>query len=424
MSSVVPASYVSGLRCVSCLTEYAPDSGLFVCSSCGGNLEVHFDHTALVRVLTRERLAKDRERSILRYLPLLPVTDRSFYPPLVVGGTELVAPGRLREQLELPHLYLKDDTRNPSASFKDRASAVALAHARSVGAAHICAASTGNAGSSMACLSASVGQPCVVFVPRTAPRAKVAQLQIFGARVLAVDGSYDDAFDLSLELSRAHGWYNRNTGTNPYTREGKKTCALEICEQLGWQPPDRILVPVGDGNIISGIFKGLRDLKAIGLIDRLPKVMAIQSCKSDAVVRAVRALGGRKPEHPQDIRIEAVQATTMADSISVDLPRDGVAAVRAVVESGGGAVAVSDEEILAAQAELAKTTGIFAEPAGATAYAGLKALLTAGALERDERVVVMVTGNGLKDVTAALRSVGEPPIIEPRLAAVEELLGL
>ncbi len=416
------ANYVDALRCVSCLSEYAPDSGLFSCSGCGGNLEVHCDHTALAQVLTRERLAADPERSILRYLPLLPVVERSCYPPLAVGGTALEAPARLRKQLSLPHLYLKDDTRNPSASFKDRASAVALALARSVGAEQICAASTGNAGSSMACLAASVGQPCVVFVPRTAPRAKVAQLQIFGAQVLAVDGSYDDAFDLSLELSRAHGWYNRNTGTNPYTREGKKTCALEICEQLGWEPPDRILVPVGDGNIISGIFKGLRDLKAIGLIKRLPRVMAIQSAQSDAVVRAVRALGGRKPKHPGDIRIEPVKATTMADSISV--PRDGGAAVRAVVESGGGAVAVSDEEILAAQAELARATGIFAEPAGATAYAGLKALLTAGAIEEDERVVVMVTGNGLKDVSAALRSVGEPPVVEPRLAAVEKLLGL
>ena len=415
-------SFVTGTICLSCLAHHDLGSDHFTCPSCRGNLELVYDYPAAGEAL-RAGLAGSEECSILRYLPLLPISEARLYPPLLVGWSPLMGPERLRAHLGMPRLLLKDDSRNPSASFKDRASAVALAHAREQDARMICAASTGNAGSSMACLAASVGQPSVVFVPRGAPRAKVAQLLTFGARVFAVNGSYDDAFDLSLEASEAYGWYNRNTGTNPYTREGKKTCALEVCEQLGWEPPDRVLVPVGDGNIISGIWKGFRELMACGMIDRLPRVVAVQSTRSAAVARTVERLRGELPDPPGKMSIEPVQATTLADSISVDMPRDGVAAVRAVIESKGSAVTVSDEEILQAMGELARLSGVFAEPAGATAYAGLKAMLASGEMDQEERVVLLVTGNGLKDTTSALKAAGEPTVIEPSLKALEAVLG-
>jgi len=276
----------------------------------------------------------------------------------------------------------------------------------------------------MACLCASVGQPAVVFVPATAPKAKVAQLLMFGADVLAVEGTYDDAFDLSLAVSAEYGWYNRNTGTNPYTREGKKTCALEIAEQLGWDVPDRVLVPVGDGNIISGIWKGFRDLLACGLTKSMPHITAVQSQASDAVARSVRAAQTSPPADPSRIEVVQVAATTLADSISVDLPRDGLAAVRAVLETEGGVVTVPDQAILDAMGTMARATGVFAEPAGATAFAGLQAMLAAGELDPAERVVVLVTGNGLKDAASAMRAAGEPRRIEPSLEAVARALQL
>ncbi len=417
-------SYVAGKTCLACLATLDREDDSFTCPQCGGNLEITYDYDALRGVLTRQALADDPRADIRRWLPLLPVSDASFYPPLNIGGTPLHAPARLRQALGLPQLFLKDDTRNPSASFKDRASAAALAHARQRGADWICAASTGNAGSSMACLCASVGQPAVVFVPATAPKAKVAQLLMFGADVLAVEGTYDDAFDLSLAVSAEYGWYNRNTGTNPYTREGKKTCALEIAEQLGWDVPDRVLVPVGDGNIISGIWKGFRDLLACGLTKSMPHITAVQSQASDAVARSVRAAQTSPPADPSRIEVVQVAATTLADSISVDLPRDGLAAVRAVLETEGGVVTVPDQAILDAMGTMARATGVFAEPAGATAFAGLQAMLAAGELDPAERVVVLVTGNGLKDAASAMRAAGEPRRIEPSLEAVARALQL
>ncbi len=412
---------ITRARCVVCRRE-VDTAASWDCPVCGNNLEIVYDPARVADGLAAERLRGVGERSILRYLPLLPVQDPAMYPALSVGWTPLLQVERLRSRLGLSRLFVKDDTRNPSASFKDRASAVALAHARAIGAEVVCAASTGNAGSSMACLAASVGQRCVIFVPKAAPEAKVAQLMTFGATVLAVDGTYDDAFDLSLEASRRWGWYNRNTGTNPYTREGKKTVSLELWEQLGFRVPDHVLVPVGDGNIISGVHKGFRDLMDAGLIDRLPRIHGIQSDRSDAVVRTIEVLGGSTDLTRAEV--QHVSATTRADSISVDLPRDGLAAVRAILETSGEAVRVTDRAIMEAIPTLARTTGVFPEPAGATSLAGLEALLErGGVIGPDDTVVILVTGNGLKDVAAALDVAGEPPVIEPTLAAAERILG-
>ncbi len=288
----------------------------------------------------------------------------------------------------------------------------------------IAAASTGNAGSSLACLSAALGSRAVVFVPETAPVAKLTQLLSYGATVLAVRGNYDDAFELCLAASDEFGWFNRNTGYNPFTREGKKTCSFEIWHALGGELPDRIVVATGDGNVLSGIWKGCRDLRAMGLVDALPRIDAAQSATSDAVSRTVHKLRRRRKKQIDwsQVNVDKVSAATVADSIAVDRPRDGLAAVRSVIESGGEAVTVPDEEILAAIAEMSRLTGVFPEPAAAAPLAALKKMLADKTIDPAERVVLIVSGNGLKDVGRAAEAAGEPTVIEPTLEAVRRAL--
>lgn len=398
-------NHVLGLRCTGCGKEIDARGMTYVCGACGKNLDVVYDYKAVGKTLTRAALAKCADLSVWRYRDLYPLEGRAGVMPLQIGWSPLYRADRLARAVGAGALWVKDDGRNPSASFKDRASSVAVAKAVELGFDRICGASTGNAASSTACLCASIGLSPIIFVPETAPKAKIAQLLIFGARVFAVKGTYDEAFDLCLRATEEYGWYNRNTGYNPYTREGKKSCSFEICEQLGWEVPELVLVPVGDGNIISGIWKGFRDLHGVGLIDRLPRLVAVQSSKSSAVADAVNGDGVVRP----------VRAATVADSISVDLPRDGDMAVRAVRESGGVAVTVTDEEILDAIPLLARECGVFAEPAGATSVAGLKKLTGEGGIRGGERVVCLVTGNGLKDVDTAMRIAGKTVPIAPDL---------
>ncbi len=415
--------HIAGLRCSLCGAEYQLDEMPYVCPRHGdmGNLDVVYDYAHIRKTFSRADLAENHDPSIWRYLPLLPVkpetldrlTEDSTHPLARVGGTPLYAPARLQEAIGLPHLYIKDDGRNASASFKDRASAVTIVKAIELGNDIVCAASTGNAASSLACLSAGIGLRNIIFVPETAPEAKIAQLLIFGATVLAVKGNYDAAFELSLAASKAFGWYCRNTGYNPYTVEGKKTVSFEICEQLGWQSPDRIFVPVGDGNIITGVYKGLQNLLALGWIDRMPRLMGVQSELSAACAQAWQA--GTETITP-------VSATTIADSISVDWPRDGVRAIRAVRETNGVYITVSDAEILQAMVALGQLAGVFAEPAGATAYAGLVKAVQQNMVTEDEVIVVLVTGNGLKDIRSAIRVAGRPLNIAPALDEVKHLL--
>ncbi|HMO05380.1 MAG TPA: threonine synthase [Kiritimatiellia bacterium] len=414
MNGISPAS---GFTCIACAAQQPASFTGMTCPVCGGNLDVQYDY----RAVDPARWMIERD-DIFRYAALLPLRDLAFIPPQRVGRTPLYPARRAGASLGLDHLYIKDDGLNPSASFKDRASAVALAVARERGATVIAGATTGNAGSSMACLAGGAGFPCVIFVPAAAPPAKIAQLLVFGATVIAVRGSYDQAYDLCAEVCRRKGWFNRNTGSNPFTREGKKTCSYELWEQLGRRAPDHVLVCTGDGNIISGIWKGFRDLQALGLIERLPRLHAVQSEKSASIAMAVRELNGRRPCAWADVVIPKVDATTIADSISVDVPRDGLAAVRAVVETGGDAITVSDEEIIAAIPELARATGVFAEPAAAAAWAGLVQMVSEGRIARDERVVCLVSGNGLKDIARAREAAGSPITVEADVDAVMKRL--
>lgn len=401
---------ILGLECQSCGRKHAPGEAPYTCPSCGGNLEVLHDLRRAKALLTRERLAASGERSLWRYLPLLPVRAAPARR-VQAGWTPLYDAPRLARLARLSRVYVKDDGRNPSASFKDRASAVVAARALEAREPVIAAASTGNAASSLACLAAGSGARVVIFVPRSAPAPKVAQLLVFGAIVLSVDGTYDEAFDLCVAACREFGWYNRNTGFNPYTREGKKTCAFELCEQLGWRPPDWVFVPTGDGNILSGMWKGLREFHSLGLIDRLPRLAAVQARGSDSIASALEQGGAPRP----------VSGRTLADSISVSLPKDGAAAVRAVRESKGLAVRVSDAEILEAMRELARGANVFAEPAASASWAGLKRAAASGAVAARESAVVLVTGSGLKDVESARKAGGRPHAIEPRLDAVKRV---
>jgi threonine synthase len=435
--------HILGLRCTICGAEYTANEVEYVCPKHGddGILDVVYDYECIAQRISPEKLAGDPTRSIWRYLPLLPVepaTSRHLVEGNVlgsVGWTPLYPAPHLAAQLGLHHLWIKDDGRQPTASFKDRASAIAVVKTRELGYDVVTTASTGNAAAALSGLCAAVGQPNVIFVPRTAPQAKIAQLLAYGSTVLLVDGTYDQAFELCLEAARAFGWYNRNTGYNPYMSEGKKTAAYEICEQLGrmrnsgfgigdsgsgvrggFVTPDVIFVPVGDGCIIGGVHKGLRDLLELGWIDRMPRIVGVQAAGSSPLVDAwERGLAGWE--------MVPVEAHSVADSIVAGLPRDRIKALRAVRETGGAYVRVDDEEILAAIPALAQGCGVFAEPAAAAAYAGLVKAVEQELVGSDERIVVLSTGSGLKDVASAMKAVKEQPaIVEPTLDAVKRAL--
>ncbi|HEY5730885.1 MAG TPA: threonine synthase [Anaerolineales bacterium] len=417
-----------GYVCSLCRAEYSPGEVTYTCPKDGGNLDVALDYDAIKNKYQPEDIFSRNDPSLWRFLPLLPVSiPKGASTPLhSVGGTPVFKLTSLTEKTGLQNLWLKDESKNPTASFKDRASAIVVARAQEIKAEMVVTASTGNAGAALAGMSAAVGQKAIIFAPKSAPQAKVAQLLIFGAKVILVDGTYDDAFDLTVKCADEFGWYCRNTGYNPFTVEGKKTAAFEIWEwwrtahrelhkQIGEETdhkPLTVFVSVGDGNIISGIHKGFKDLMKLGWMPRMPRIIGVQAEGSAAIANAF---------HGNTETITPVSAQTLADSISVDLPRDGVRAVRAAKETDGTYITVTDEDILKAIAELGRV-GIFAEPAGATAYAGLIKGAGSGIVGGDDPIFVLNTGSGLKDIRAAMQAVLEAPIIEPSLDEVKRLL--
>lgn len=405
-----------GYRCSLCGAEYLPAQVTYTCPHDNGNLDVVLDVERLRKTISPDQIRQSAEYSLWRYLPLLPVGDPGGYgtPLRTAGWTPTYHSTRLAAELRLKRLWIKDEGRNPTASFKDRASSVVVARTREIEADVVVTASTGNAGAALAGMAAAVGQKAVILAPKTAPPAKIAQLLVFSAQVILVDGNYDAAFDLAVAAAEEFGWYCRNTGFNPFTAEGKKTAAFEIWETIlpqtsGAGRPLSVFVSVGDGNIISGIHKGFKDLMALGWLEKMPRIFGVQSTESSAVANAF-ASGGEE--------IVPVRATTLADSISVDLPRDGVRAVRAARETGGHYITVSDVEILQAILVLG-SIGVFAEPAGSAAYAGLIKAIDLGLIEPDDPVVVINTGNGLKDIRSAMQAAGQAPVIEPNLAALQ-----
>ena len=384
-------------KCVKCGKIYEPVPDLTNCT-CGGILDIIYDYDYIKTQLTKEKLAVRRDNSMWRYRELLPVEETTPAPPLRVGWSPLYEAGRLAEQLGIAHLYVKDDGVNPTASLKDRASSMAVAKATEAGAKVIACSSTGNAASSLAGNAAAAGMQTYIFVPSRAPKGKVAQLMTFGATVISVQGSYEETFELSKQAIEKWGWYNRNAAINPYLSEGKKTVGLEIMEQLDWKVPDYIAISVGDGCTIAGLWKGLKDLHAIGFIDRLPRLISAQA---EGCCPLNRSIETGEPWHP-------MEENTLADSIAVGVPRNADKALMAIRESNGLVVNVSDEEIMAAQKLLGRTCGVFGEPAGVTGAAGLKKLCEQGKIAPDATVVAVVTGNGLKDVANAIAACGEP----------------
>lgn len=359
-----------------------------LCDVCGPKTEKGQPLSGILDVRIRGEVS-----NLADPLDLLPV-ERSYFPAIPVGNTPLWAPQRLRKKLGLKNLYIKDDTCNPTGSLKDRASFLVAAFARKHGIGEISLASTGNAGSSMAGVGAAAGLNVTLFLPKAAPPAKMIQALQYGARVLAVDGNYDKAYELSAEWARQTGGLSRNTGFNPLTIEGKKTVALEIYKDLG-RAPDAVFVPTGDGVIISGVYKGFQDLYDLGLIQVFPCIYAVQARGSTAIARAF-----------ESGRFEVRTGDTIADSISVDTPACGLRILQHLRKHKGKCVVVSDQQILKAQLELASSTGLFAEPAAAASYAGL--LQEREALDKDAMIVILATGHGLKDPESARQRIKLP----------------
>jgi threonine synthase len=412
---------VIGLDCVVCDATYPADFTGYVCPHHGdeGILDVQYDYDGIAATFTKEALAENHNHTMWRYGPLLPIASDTRVPPLTVGATPMYQAPRLASAAGVGRVLVKDEGRQPTASLKDRASAMAVAKAMEIGADVITTASTGNAAAALAGMAASVDMESVIFVPAAAPEAKIAQLLAYGSTVVLVEGSYTDAFGLCMEAAAEYDWYNRNTGYNPYMTEGKKTAGLEILEDLGWQPPDAIFVSVGDGSIIGGVHKAVKDATALGWIDAAPRIFGVQAAGSDYLVQAF--------ESGEDVLTKPpIAADTVADSISADLPRDRVKAMAAVIDTGGAFLRVTDDEILAAIPALARGSGVFAEPAGAAPYAGLLAASAQGLVGPDDRVVLLATGSGLKDVASVMQAVeaaGTEPIrVEPSLTALKSSL--
>ena len=384
-------------KCVKCGKEYPATPDVTTCE-CGGILDIVYDYDYIKSRLTKEKLAARKDMTMWRYRELLPIEEETENTPLRVGNTPLYEEPRLAEMLGLGRLYVKDDGLNPTSSLKDRASAMAVAKAKEAGKDIIACSSTGNAASSLAGNAAAAGMKTYIFVPSRAPKGKVAQLLTFGATVVSVQGNYEETFELSSKAIDRWGWYNRNAAVNPYLSEGKKTVSLEIAEQLGWQMPDYVALSVGDGCTIAGVWKGFQDLYAAGFINRLPRLISVQA---EGCCPLNRAIEEKAPWQP-------MEENTLADSIAVGVPRNPDKALQAIEESNGLVVNVSDAEIMAAQKLLGSVCGLFGEPAGVTGTAGVKKLCEMGVLGKDDTVVTMISGNGLKDVENAIKAAGSP----------------
>ena len=403
-------------KCVDCGATYEESQVIYLCPVCSefnsldkpprGVLNTIYNYQNLVNNgIDFVKLAHNN------FMNLMPFQEFGSLPNLRIGSTPLYNYRGYGNSGVSYNIFLKDDSQNPTYSFKDRASSVVSAYALENDIDTIITASTGNAGSSLAGICAAQGQKAIIIVPHSAPVAKLTQILMYGATIIPVKGTYDDAFDLSIEATKEFGWYNRNTAFNPLTIEGKKTVSFELFEQLNFTVPDRIFVPVGDGVIISGVYKGFEELLNLKIIDHMPNIVAVQSEKSDNLVRNI---GANKS------KIEAF--TTIADSISVDIPRNFYMAQKYIQEYNGETITVSDAQIMEASLMLSQSTGLFTEPASAAAYAGLLTYESSNNLPENSNNVVLLTGSGLKDLKAVSSVIEMPNAIEPTIDELKKFV--
>ncbi len=398
-------------QCCDCGKQYESSPELYLCPTCSAENNPTTPPKGVFKTVYDYKSINTKTLAALNYIDLLPINSTSCLPPLRVGKTPLYTFTSIDGE-KLPfNLLLKDDSQNPTFSFKDRASAVVSAYAKENGIDTIVAASTGNAGSSLAGICASQGQKAIIMVPKAAPLAKLTQIVMYGAKIVPVDGTYDNAFDLSIEATKEFGWYNRNTAFNPLTIEGKKTVSFEIFDQINGKTPDTVFVPVGDGVIISGVYKGFEDLLMLGLIDKMPTIVAVQSAGSSNLI-----------DNINNEKFSIKPSNTIADSISVDIPRNFFMAKQFISKYKGEIIAVSDEEIIQASAVLSRNTGIFAEPAAATAFAGMLAYKNKGLISANTNCAVLLTGSGLKDLKAVSSLIQIPNPIKPNIEELKRII--
>jgi threonine synthase len=409
-------------QCNDCNKEIQSDKIVYLCPDCEkenkpglppkGVLKIIYDYDIIKEDFRGSDIFFDLKSE--NYLDLLPINSIDSLPGLRIGNTPMYEVDEYEGKPLNSYLYLKDDSRNPTFSLKDRASALVSAFAKEKGLKKIVAASTGNSGSSLAGICAAQGQESVIFVPETAPKAKLVQVMMYGATIVPVAGNYDDAFDLSLQLTKETGIYNRNTAFNPITIEGKKIVSFEIFDQMNGRIPDLLFVPVGDGVILAGVYKGFEDLLKLGIINKMPKVVAVQAEGSSNIIRNM--------DRPEAFKFE--KSKTIADSISVDIPRNFYMAVNYLKTYDGIGLSVTDDEIMEASQKLAQQTGIFSEPSSAAAFAGFIKMRKHGKIEEASSSLVLLTGSGLKDIQAVETIVKVPKAISCSIKSAKKFLRL
>ena len=412
----MPGKYF--FECTNCKTRYETEPFLYLCPSCSqencqdqppkGILKVLYPYGEISRKIRRDDLLGFLQEE--RFLSLMPLKDNSSWTRLRFGDTPLYNFPLSEPAGSEFSLYLKDDSQNPTFSFKDRASALVSAWAREQNIDTIITASTGNAGSSLAGICASQGQRSFIFVPATAPLAKLIQILMYGANLVTVKGNYDQAFDLSVKASEMYGFHNRNTAFNPFTIEGKKTVAFELFLQLDQQVPDYLFVPVGDGVILSGVYKGFEELMMLGISEKMPKIVAVQAEGSSNLINNLK----------KDCFVSQ-PSSTIADSISVDVPRNYYMSKEYLLKYHGESIAVSDNEIIQASRFLSGKTGIFSEPAAVAAYTGMLKYVNNGKILSGANVVVLLTGSGLKDLASVKSSFTLPDPIDPSPESLKQI---
>ncbi len=403
-------------KCINCGSEYGIDEIVYFCKKCGDILEIKYAPGELAEAFSESEW-RNAPLSVWRYRGFMPIHESTKLVTLNEGGTGLHCSPRLGEELGLKNLYVKNEGENPTGSFKDRGMTVGVTKAVELGSRHVICASTGNTSASLAAYAARAGIKCTVLIPSgKIAYGKLSQAMIHGAKVLQVRGNFDEALEFVLKLAEKHKSIYLLNSINPFRIEGQKSLGYEICEQLHNEAPDRIVIPVGNAGNISAVWKGLTEFYQLGYIKKLPKMSGIQAAGSAPIAQMVK--------NKSSMMVPVEKPETVATAIRIGAPVSWKKAVNAIRESHGTAETVTDEEILDAQKMLARIEGIFVEPASASSIAGLKKLVENGVINRDERVVCIATGHGLKDPDTAIKQCEKPVEVDAEISAIERALGL